>query len=689
MKKNNYVLELGVEEIPAQYIITMAESMKENAKRTLDEQGLSYDLVNVLYTPRRMALLIDGLADSQPDRLLQKKGPAKKNAFNEEGEPTIALLGFLKKNGVTMDDIFTIFEDNNEYIAISKLEKGKRTMDILGACMEKVILSIYNPNPMRWASYKIKFIRPIRWILSLYADKHLPVKLECAESSNLTYGHRTLASRAVEVRSSDDYVQTLREVFVLVDQDERRRSILAQIDSIEKKYDCLVEKDEMLLEEINNLIEYPTTAMGVFEEKYISLPECVIKSPLKTQQRYFPVYRNGKIFNAFVFVRNGNSDNIDNVIAGNERVIRPRLADAKFFFDKDSETTLIEKSTMLEKVVFVNKLGSYADKEKRVIMIAKKFANIVGFDDMNKIEAVGKLMKADLVSNLVREYTEIQGLVGGEFAALERFSEDVCRAISEQYLPNFSGDSLPSSSLAAIMSIADKIDTVMGLCAIGLKPTSSADPYGLRRQVLGVFLIAHDRLFDVDLDQFIDDCAPIYESFVNDDPNQSFADFIEFVKSFFLQRLKVFLHDQMDFAKDELDVVSLDDLNIYKSVKKVKLIRAVSDTGWYKDFMQIYKRIQNLVADAVVVESARKGSVNDATAKGMYKAYSDRKEKILQSINDERYEDAIKLIAECAVYINKFMDNNKALSDDVNIRNKRVAFFTEFCEVCSHIIKIH
>ena len=689
MEKNNYVLELGVEEIPAQYIATMADSMRENAKKTLNEQSLSYDRVRVLYTPRRMALLIDGLADSQPNQLLQKKGPAKKTAFNEKGEPSVALLGFLKKNDVTVDDIFTVSENNNEYVAISKLDNGKRTLDILGACMEKVILSIYNPNPMRWANFKIKFIRPIRWILSLYANKHVFVKLECAESSNFTYGHRTLANRAVEVKSADDYIQTLRDVFVLVDQDERRKSILTQVDAIEKKYHCLVEKDETLLEEINNLIEYPTVAMGAFEERYLSLPECVIKSPLKTQQRYFPVYKGGKIFNAFVFVRNGNSYNIDNVIAGNERVIRSRLADAIFFYDKDVETTLMEKAKKLEEVVFVNKLGSYADKEIRVTEIAKKFAKVVGFNDINKIETVGKLMKADLVSNLVREYTEIQGLAGGEFAKLEHFDEDMCRAISEQYLPNFLGDSLPSSNLSAIMSIADKIDTVMGLCAIGLKPTSSTDPYGLRRQVLGVFLVANDRLFNLDLERFIDNCAVIYRSFVDDEPDQTFADFVEFVKKFFLQRLKVFLHDQMKFTQDELNIVSLDDLNIYKSIKKVNLIRVIRDTEWYKSFMQIYKRIQNLIAGMAVAESERKGSVKDSAAEEMYKAYDDRKANIAQNIDAEDYEAAIKLIVECSEYINKFMENNRALSDDDDIRNKRVTFFTDFCGQCSRIIKIH
>ena len=688
MEKKNYVLELGVEEIPAQYIKRMADSMAENAKLCLDEQHLDFDKVYVLYTPRRLTLFVDGLVSAQPDQTVQVKGPATKIAFNEKGEPSAALLGFLKKNGCTVEDVRVLSDGKNEYTSIEHLEKGKQTVDILGACMEKVILSIYNPNPMRWANFKIKFIRPIRWILSLYGEQAVSVKLECAESSNVTYGHRTLANHGAEVKSADAYIETLRGLYVVVDQNERRQTILDQIAAIEKANDLSVEMDADLLEEINNLVEYPTAALGHFEEEYINLPECVIKSPLKTQQRYFPVYRDGKIVNAFVFVRNGDANYLDNVIAGNERVIRPRLADAKFFFAKDRETTLADKADKLKRVVFVNALGSYADKAQRVIAIATKLAAIVGYADVAKIKTVGELMKADLVSNLVREYTDTQGLVGGEFARLEHYEEDVCNAIAEQYLPNFAGDTLPGSNLSAVMAIADKMDSVLGLCAADMKPSGSADPYGLRRQVLGIFLIANDRLFDVDMDGFIDVCAPLYAAYV-DASGQSMADFVAFVKSFFLQRLKVFLNEQMKYTKDELDVLSLDDLNIYKSIKKANLIRAIADTDWYKDFLQIYKRIQNLIKSAGVTAITRLDGVQDEAAEEMFRAFADRKESIAEGIRSERYEDAIKLIAECSAYVNKFMSENKALSDDADVKNNRLAFFGEFCGLCSQIIKIY
>ena len=686
MKTCEYVLELGVEEIPAQYIVTMADSMKASAEKFLSEVALSYDEIKVYYTPRRLAIAVKGLSDRQEDKLVQVKGPAKKIAFDESGEPTPALSGFLKKNGFSASLVKIVSDGKNEYVVGEVLVKGRAAREVLGECMEKVVAAIYNPNPMRWASYKMKFIRPIRWILSVCDEDVVPLELECASAGRETRGHRTLANESVVIKNAKDYLETLRKVFVIADRDERRKMIVDQIEKIERAEGFEVERDDDLLDEINNLVEYPTVAVGSFEEKYLKLPECVIKSPLKTQQRYFPVYKGGKITNAFVFVRNGDARFIENVVEGNERVLRPRLADAEFFWEKDEKTSLEDKAAALSEVVFVNKIGSYKDKSVRVEDLALKFAANVGFDGGEEIKTVARLMKADLVSNLVREYTEIQGLAGGEFAAREGYPASVCAAISEQYLPNFAGDALPSSDLSAITSIADKTDTAFSLCAAGLRPSGSGDPYGIRRQALGIFLIALDRGFDVDLEKFIDECAPAYERFLEN--GETLDRFKSFLKDFFLQRLKVFMREQMGYSKDELDVLSLDDLNIYKSVKKANIIRRIRGEQWYLDFLQIYNRVLKLLAAAGESAGVFSESVSDPAAKAMTAAFYARKEAVRSDVEREDYELAVKGIAECAGYINDFLAANQALCEDVALRRNRVAFFADFCALCSLIIKL-
>ncbi len=688
MKKEKFIFEIGVEEIPSQYVSTMAQSYLQNAEKAFGANNLSYESAKVYYTPRRLILAVDGLNEKQNDSAVSVKGPTKKIAYNEDGTPSRALLGFLAKNNCTEKDISFVSDAKGDYVVYETVLKGEQTTDVLKKILADVVLSVYNPNPMRWNEYKIKFIRPIRWLLALYGAEKIDVELECAVAGKVTYGHRTLANRAVEVKSADEFFSVLKNNFVIADQAERKQAILAQLKQIEEENGFVVERDDDLLDEISNIVEYPTCAVGHFEEKYLALPACVIKTPMKTQQRYFPVYnKDGKITNAFVFVRNGDKNFIENVIRGNERVLRPRLADAEFFYAGDAKTTLAEKADLLGNVVFVEKAGSYLDKNARVTAIAEKLASKVGFTDTESIKTAVRLMKADLVSNVVREYTEIQGVVGGEFAAADGYGVDVCKAISEQYLPNFAGDKLPSCTLSAIVAIADKLDTIMSLCSVGLKPSSSSDPYGTRRQTLGILLTALDRGFDVDMDKFIEECAPAYEKFfaAEGDTKESF---VAFIRAFFAQRLKVFLQEEKGFTVEELSRVSLGDLNIFKAVKKVNLIREIADTDWYKDFMQIFNRVGKLLKSNTADCSDIEKEVVDDEASAMFASYRAVRKDIVAHIDGERYEDAIRLIAEVGKSINDFMEHNFALCEDADKRAQRIRFFADFCSVCGNIISL-
>ncbi len=688
MDKKKLVYEIGVEEIPAQYIRTMAESFKKNAEDMFRELRLHYKDLNVFYTPRRFALIVTDLDVKQESETKTVKGPSASVGFEKDGTtPTKALLGFLRKWGKTPEEVTLEGEGDKKYIAVSVTSEGEMTDKLLPERLAALIGAIYSPNPMRWGDYKIKFIRPIRWLLALFGDEVLPVEIECCKATSETWGHRTLADGPAAVSSADDYEETLKKLYVILTEEERKSMIRAQIKALEEEHHFQVELDEDLLDKVANIIEYPTCAVGSFEEKYLRLPECVIKTPAKTQQFYFPVYRDGKITNAFIFVRNGGSDFIENVIKGNERVLRSRLEDAEFFYDNDCKLTLKDLADQLSGVVFVEKAGSYQDKQERVNTIARKLASLVGYEETEKISTAASLLKADLVSQTVREYTEIQGVVGGVFAERDNYPADVCQAISQQYLPNFTGDALPEGKLASIISIADKLDTVMTLCSVGLKPLGSADPYGQRRQILGIFSIALEQGFDVDFDRFISECADLYKDFCAAE-GESTEDFVTFLHGFILQRLKVFLHEAKEIPLDDIEKISVDELNITKSMKKAKMIREVGETEWYQQFILIFNRIQKLIKNEKP-EAAFSAEYPDAEASAMFKDFAGRREEILGKIEKEDYESAIRDISDCGKSITAFMEENLALCDEKEKRQNRIAFFGDFCNVCGKIIQLN
>mgnify|MGYP002706815670 CR=1 FL=1 len=684
MGKERLVVEIGVEEIPAQYVKTMAKSYEENARKILKEVDLDYESLKVLYTPRRFALIVESLSDKQLDREVFVKGPNKKFAFETDGAtPSKALIGFLNRNNKKVQDIII----EQDYVYLKYKLQGKNALELLPSAIEKLILSICNPNPMRWNSYKIKFIRPIRWVMSMFGQTLIPVHLECVDSANFTYGQRTLCDKRIEITDSCQYENKLEQAFVIIDQEKRKKCIIEQLDKIEEKNGFDIERDNCLLEEITNIVEFPTCAVGKFDEKYLALPELVIKSPLKEQQRYFAVYKNNKITNYFVFVRNGGYNFIQNVVQGNERVLRPRLEDAEFFFDNDLKSSLVEKSKQLSNVVFVEKAGSYEKKSKRVETIAKLLKSYLKMnisDDM--ISTTSKLLKADLISSVVREYTNIQGEVGAIFASKEGYDIDICTAIKEQYLPNYQGDKLPTTKFSAVISIADKLDTIFSLCAVGLKPTSSSDPYGLRRQILGVFLIALDQEFDIDFDKFIDVCINNYEEFIEGE--ESLEDLSVFIKSFFRQRLKVFLNEVKNYRPEDIEHVAIDELNIYKSIKKLDVIQKIFATEWFVSFINIYNRVLKLIKNIDVSNLKHIDNIEDKDAQEMFDVYYNNKVAIENDICDKNYEKAIQGIAYCGEYINQFMIDNLALCEDVKKKTNRLVFFNDFCATCGEILSL-
>ena len=513
--KKDLLLEIGTEEIPAHAMPNLLREMKRLAGEMLTEQRISYDEIRTLGTPRRMALIVTGAAERQADVSTETRGPAISIAFDADGNPTKAGAGFARGQHVAPEEL--IHRDGYVYAAVH--EMGAPTAEILKELLPALIRAIPLPNSMRWGDLDFRFIRPIRWLAVLYGTDVVPFTLAEVTSGNRSRGHRTLAPEDFAIPAAADYEKACEAAYIIVDPVRRRTMISAQIADAAKACGGTAEITPDLLEEVLYLVEYPTALSGSFEEKYLALPAEAVITPMRDHQRYFPVKAaDGSLLPVFITVRNGGREHLDVVAHGNERVLRARLADAQFFFDEDRKKTLAEHREKLHTVVFQQGLGSMYEKTERLAQLAASVVEDMTAGDDAAYEPMAadarraaELSKADLVTGMVTEFTELQGIMGREYALLDGEKPEVARAIDEQYMPRFAGDALPESDLGFALSVADKIDNIVGTFSRGKIPTGSQDPFGLRRQALGLvnMLILHES--GILLSDLIDEACDLYD----------------------------------------------------------------------------------------------------------------------------------------------------------------------------------
>ncbi|HWJ03683.1 MAG TPA: glycine--tRNA ligase subunit beta, partial [Verrucomicrobiae bacterium] len=463
---------------------------------------LAYDSLETLGTPRRLALLVYGLAEGQSDLVEEVKGPAKKAAFTPEGLPTKAAEGFARGQGVDVSELFVKDTGAGEYIFATKKVAGKPTAELLPELFSRLVTSLNFPKPMRWGELDFRFARPIRWLVALFGQEIVDWEFVGTKAGNISFGQRTLAPGAVTVANPMEYRDSLKQAFVIVDHAERRNLIWEQIKAAASSVNGTVVQDEELLEEVVHLVEYPTALAGSFEDKYLQLPKEVVTTPMVEHQRYFPVYdQAGNLLNKFITVRNGSEAHLDTVRAGNEKVLRARLADANFYYQEDLKTPLAEFVPRLGKIVFHEKLGTVLEKVERVRRLGGLIAEQLGVSprEAADLDRAIFLAKGDLVTLMVYDFPELQGVMGAEYALKSGESPEVAKAIMEHYLPRFAGDNLPETQIGRIAAIADKLDSIVGAFAIGIQPTGSQDPYALRRQALGVTNIIIDAGYNLSL----------------------------------------------------------------------------------------------------------------------------------------------------------------------------------------------
>ncbi len=517
----SFLLEVGTEELPASFVVDALRQWQERIPKNLDEHQLTTSKVSVYGTPRRLAVLIEGLPTQQSDRSLEIKGPAIGSAFingDPQGEPTKALLGFAKSKGIDLQNIFIKETDKGSFVFANQQIVGRETADILQELAPTWITGLEGKRLMRWGNGDLKFPRPIRWLVSLFNSKILPIALENVQSDRISQGHRVLHPRSVIIDTAMDYVATLREAFVVVDGNERQKHIVTQINSIVELFGGKAEIPDDLLEEVTYLVEFPTALIGEFEREYLELPQPVIKTEMVSHQRYFPVHslkNPDQLLPRFITISNGDPDKSRLIAAGNGRVIRARLSDGKFFYDSDRAMHLETFLPLLEKVTFQAQLGSVAEKVERIRAIAKVvIASIANLEtteaDSAIIDRTAQLAKADLVTQMVKEFPELQGQMGYYYALSSEEPVAVATGIREHYQPRGASDSLPTSLTGKIVAISDRIDTLVGIFGLGIIPTGSSDPFALRRAAAGVVQIVWGNDFALDLPKLLQAAIAIY-----------------------------------------------------------------------------------------------------------------------------------------------------------------------------------
>ena len=670
---NNYLLlEIGVEELPSRFGQTTLDQIENNLSKLLKEERINFDNIEKYATPRRLTFVIKNLADKATDLEEEVKGPAKKIAVDDDGNFTKPALGFMKSKGLDPENVYFKQLGNAEYLFGTIKQEGKHTSEVLKNIVPEAIKNVTFPKAMRWGGKNMRFARPIRWMVALLNNEILDIDLEGIKSSNITRGHRFLGEKEFEVNSVEEYFEKLDKNFVVLDQHKRKEMIREQAIEVAKSLGGEVELDEDLLEEITFLVEYPTAFYGEFDEEYVKLPKEVVTTPMKEHQRYFPVLKDGKLLPNFIAVRNGDSNRIDLVKAGNEKVLRARLADALFFYHEDTKKPLESFVDKLQTVVFQAKLGTVYDKTLRIEKLSQVILNELNMTESkeNTLRAA-KLCKADLVTNMVFEFTELQGIMGRDYAQVSGENEEVCQGIFEHYLPRFAGDILPETNTGIALSIADKLDSIAGFFAIGIKPSGSQDPYALRRQALGILSILLDRKLSVNLNNLINAALDNYSN-LEFNKEEVASQIVEF----FVERVKNLFKD-LGIRYDVIDAVLNNNLDDISDIHT----RALELNRWLQkdelvEMLTAFNRVATL-AEKATTDIVKEDLLKEDAEIKLYNGFKEIKSNVESLLLDKKYNEALDAFATLRPLVDNLFDNVMVMDKDEAIKENRLGLLKQ------------
>ena len=658
------LFEIGAEEIPAGFMPNILGQLKQLAETKLNDAHLPFESIATYGTPRRLALIVKGLADASAEISERHKGPSASIAYDADGNATKAAIGFARGKGLDVADL--VVEDG--YIYAETKTAGVPAKDIVTDMLPQLITGLNFPKSMHWGNLDAKFVRPVRWLVALLDEEVIPVEFATVKSGNVTRGHRFLGADEITIKNAASYVDTLKENFVMVDQDARRELISKQLHDMAASKNASIVWDDDLLEEINYLVEWPTALCGGFEESYLALPDAAIITPMRDHQRYFPlVDQEGKLLPMFLTVRNGSDHSIEIVQAGNERVLRARLDDAKFFFNEDRKKPLIDRQDGLTKIVFQEGLGNLADKTERLLKLGRVFGEECGLheDAAVVLERATELAKTDLTTGMVTEFTELQGVMGKEYALLDGESPEVAEAIFEQYLPRFAGDVLPQTEAGKVLSIIDKVDNIVATFSRGLIPTGSQDPYALRRQTIGILNILLGSEWNISL-------RPIFKSSMEllNVPAEKQDELLGQVEEFFTLRLKnIFLDREVPHHVIDL-LLSNNELSVADAEGLVNALLA-NRIDENVELVQAYTRMYNLVKD-VEYTGVNSDLLKEDAEKALFEAASKASEASLAAWEANDYAAVVAVPATLVPAINKFFEDVMVMDKDEAIKANRL-----------------
>ena len=669
MTTQNFLVEIGTEELPPKALKTLATSFSDNVEAELNQAGLSFDKIEWFAAPRRLAVKVLNLATQQPSKEIEKRGPAVSAAFDAEGKPTKAAEGWARGCGITVEQAERIATDKGEWLVHRAKIEGQPTKNLLNGIVANALAKLPIPKPMRWADKTVQFIRPVHTVTMLLGDELIEGEILGVASARTIRGHRFLGEKEFEIQHADQYPQLLREKgSVVADFNERKAEILAKSQAKATALGGVADIEESLLEEVTSLVEYPNVLAAKFEERFLAVPAEALVYTMKGDQKYFPIYdKEGKLLPHFIFVSNINPEDPTAIIEGNEKVVRPRLTDAEFFFKTDLKQKLVDRLPRLETVLFQQQLGTLKDKTDRIEQLAGEIAKQIGADEA-KAKRAGLLSKCDLMTNMVFEFTDTQGVMGMHYARHDGEEEEVAVALNEQYMPRFAGDELPKSLVASAVALADKFDTLTGIFGIGQAPKGSADPFALRRAALGALRIIVEKNLPLDLEDLVKKSAALFGDKLT---NQNVvADVVDFM----LGRFRAWYQDE-GIAVDVIQAVlarrPTRPADFDARVRAVSHFRTLDSA---EALAAANKRVSNILAkaDAAIGEINLTACVEPAE-KALAEAVLALRAEVQPLIAQGDYTAVLDKLANLRAPVDSFFDNVMVNADDPALRQNRLA----------------
>lgn len=671
MTQADLLVELGTEELPPNSLMTLANAFTDEVVAQLAAAELTHGDVKTYATPRRLAFLIKDVQAKQKDKTLERRGPALKAAFDSEGNPTKAATGFAHSLGIKVEELEQQETDKGAWLVANVHQEGKTIQQLLPEFLQQAVNKLPIPKRMRWGDSKVQFVRPVHWLLVLFGNQVVPLTVLGLDANQHSRGHRFHSSSPIVIATPESYEAQLEDAYVVADFAKRRELIRTQVEAAGKETGGEAVIDESLLNEVTALVEWPTPLVGNFDSDFLRVPQEAIITAMQEHQRYFPVVdAKGNLQNSFITISNIESSNKELVIYGNEKVIRPRLADAAFFFDNDKAISLANHAKRLEQLVFQEQLGTVADKCNRVSQLAGSIAELLG-GKVELAQQAGKLCKADLVTEMVNEFDTMQGTMGYYLALHEGLEEDVAIALKEHYLPRFSGDDLPSNRTGQAVALADKIDTLVGIFGIGQIPTGDRDPYALRRATLGVLRIIIEKSLGLDLADLVKKSISLYDGLLAEDTKTQVISFIQ-------GRYRAFYQDQGISTPVILSVLAVSPSSPLDFHQRVHAVSKFQQQEAAQSLAEANKRVANILAkNAEEVPEEVEGDLLEEEAEqvlagAIVAAYEETSVKL----DHYDYEGALNVLAELNTPVNNFFDQVMVMTENQTLRKNRLALLS-------------